>query len=165
MNHRTTNRQTWGEGAELMRYIVWLLLLGGAGAGAYFLLQPEDLTKKDVAEIDFGSATYDPGLKEVIVVKEMYHRPRCSKLRGASNRMNVKPTVLTFVNKPCQACRPDVPKKSIPKVCRKCAGQGNLICPTCNGGGKVTTGQGDLICGICNGGGKKRCPICHGRGK
>jgi DnaJ-class molecular chaperone len=58
--------------------------------------------------------------------------------------------------------------------CWGCDGDGTIVCPPCNGRGKVEnddddvpTGQGfDLIeCGGCRGNGRMECRKCAGRGE
>ncbi|MCI0388616.1 MAG: molecular chaperone DnaJ [Acidobacteria bacterium] len=59
--------------------------------------------------------------------------------------------------------------------CTRCQGTGEastgqVVCLTCNGGGKISTGGGflrlDQTCPDCNGTGKRRqpCPVCSGKG-
>jgi molecular chaperone DnaJ len=61
------------------------------------------------------------------------------------------------------------------EACKRCQGTGNagtsqVVCLTCNGGGKISSGGGflryDQPCPDCNGTGKRPqpCPVCSGKG-
>jgi hypothetical protein len=46
-------------------------------------------------------------------------------------------------------------------VCRKCGGEGKVVCPVCGGEGRLRRGR---PCAECGGTGSADCPSCEGRG-